>query len=166
MGPGLFVYCTHAPGGCAPTATRCKALPRAATRCNMQHTAPQRFTTADQPLAIGPLSCFVLHECKRSAYAHCLALQHLQRTATHCNTLQHTAPHCNILQHTAIRWNTLQHTATYCNTTCNRYALLCAHMQEILATHCNTLHHTATHCSITCKRYALLCAHVQDYRKI
>jgi len=31
----------------------------------------------------------------------CLALNALQRTATHCNTLQHTATHCNTLQYTA-----------------------------------------------------------------
>ena len=46
------------------------------------------------------------------------SLQHLQNTATRCNTLQHTATHCNTLQHTATPatpYNPLQHTENHLN---------------------------------------------------
>ena len=79
---------------------------------------------------------------------HCNTLQpRVQRTlahaqtATHCNT-QHTATHCNTLQHTALHCNTLQYT-TYCNTlhcTATHFTT-----QHHTATYCNTLHCTATH---------------------
>jgi len=36
---------------------------------------------------------------QKSPATHCNTLQHIQHTATHCNTLQHTATHCNTLQH-------------------------------------------------------------------
>ena len=74
-------------------------------------------------------------------------LQHIQHTATHCNTLQHTSTHCNTLQHikrTATHCNTLQQTRIVRSFPCvpARYTT-----PATLATHCNTLQHTATHCN-------------------
>jgi len=73
---------------------------------------------------------------KRALYSWLLTT-HLQRTATHCNTLQHTTAHCNsqlLRRRKRAQYHefTSPHTPTHCNTL------------QHTATHCNTLQHTAT----------------------
>jgi len=89
-----------------------------------------------------------------------MLLQHMQYTATHCNSLQHTATHCNtqlfterkcccntcrILKHTATHYSTLQLTATRYNTQPFIDHTCCAKPKALqhTATHCNTPQRTA-----------------------
>ena len=70
-------------------------------------------------------------------------LQHMQITATHCNTRQRTH---NTRQYTVTH---TQHTATYCNcpppafSICMLARLYCLSFPVVA--HCDTLKHTATH---------------------
>ena len=76
------LYCSVFENECEGGAREGSAKERKNT---LQHTALQRRARA--------CSLFLYAFCNP-----CNALQHIQHTATHCNTLQHTATHCNTLR--------------------------------------------------------------------
>jgi len=92
------------------TATHGNTLERTATHCNALHRTATHM--CERAHALRAATHCNKHICERahaprSIHLCVLELQHIEHTATHCNTMQHIATHCDTLQHTATHCNTL-----------------------------------------------------------